>query len=249
MIWIIAGTKDAREIIGTIIKTRKNFIVTTASEYGKFLLKDINCEVFAGKLNIKEMNEFINKKRINQIIDLSHPYAENVSKNAIELSKKVGIDYIRFERERLTYNTEMRFDTYEEIINHVNTYCIDDTVMSAMGSNHLDKLKNIKADLYIRILPIKNSIEKAYENGFKANKIIAIQGPISKNLNIELMKNYNIKYLLSKESGICGGELEKIEACRECGVEVLLLKRPQIDYPKVYYKIKDLLGAINDKTL
>ena len=91
------------------------------------------------------------------------------------------------------------------------------------------------------MLPTADSIKKAEELGYLPSRIIAIQGPISKILNKAMLETYKIDYLITKESGTTGGEQEKIEACRECGTTVLVIKRPFLDYGKVYYEIDDLM--------
>lgn len=44
-----------------------------------------------------------------------------------------------------------------------------------------------------------------------------MQGPFSIELNVATMKQYNIKYMITKKSGNTGGEQEKQKACDEIG--------------------------------
>ena len=46
--------------------------------------------------------------------------------------------------------------------------------------------------------------------------------------------------MLTKESGAAGGFLEKIDACEECGIDVLVLKRQRMDYPNQTSELKDI---------
>ena len=110
----------------------------------------------------------------------------------------------------------------------------------------LGEIKEIgkKNNLFVRILPTSSSIQKAEELGYLPGKIIAVQGPVSKILNEAMLKSYNIDFLITKESGDTGGEREKIEACKECKVTVLVLKRPQINYGNVYNDIDALIEKI-----
>ncbi len=63
----------------------------------------------------------------------------------------------------------------------------------------------------------------------------------SQKFNAALLQELKIKYLVTKESGAAGGYPEKVKAARSVGVEVLVLERPQIDYPELVYSIKDVL--------
>nr|WP_297488880.1 precorrin-6A/cobalt-precorrin-6A reductase [uncultured Cetobacterium sp.] len=70
---------------------------------------------------------------------------------------------------------------------------------------------------------------------------IAMQGPFSKELNIAMMKQLNIKYLVSKKGGNTGGEQEKIDATKEVGAISLFLSKPIIEYPIFFENIDILL--------
>ena len=106
-----------------------------------------------------------------------------------------------------------------------------------------------KNNLYVRILPTVDSVKKAEDLGYLPSKIIAIQGPVSKVLNKAMLESYKIDYLITKESGATGGEIEKIEACREYGTTVLVLKRPYVNYGKVYNEINELVEDVKNKVL
>ena len=103
-----------------------------------------------------------------------------------------------------------------------------------------------KNNLYVRILPTVDSVRKAEELGYLPSKIIAVQGPVSKVLNRAMLESYKIDYLITKESGATGGEKEKIEACREYGTTVLVVKRPYVDYGTVYYEIDNLVKDVKN---
>ena len=112
-----------------------------------------------------------------------------------------------------------------------------------MGSNNLGEIKEMseKNNLYVRILPTTASIQKAEELGYLPSKIIAIQGPVDKIMNVATLKSYKIDYLITKESGATGGEAEKVEACKECGVTVLVLKRPFVPYKNIFNDVDELV--------
>jgi precorrin-6A/cobalt-precorrin-6A reductase len=227
MIWIIGGTKDSRNIIDRL--GNSGIIVSTATEYGKKLLKGLN--VVSEPMDQGEMREFIRSKRVDLVLDASHPYAINVSQNAIEASKAEGIDYIRFEREMLTYEEGVKFSSMDELTKCLKS--LKGNILVTLGSNNLNYFKGMcnLENIYFRILPVKASLEKAEKAGILPKQIIAVQGPFSKDFNKAIYKNYEINYVVTKESGATGGELEKIEAAADCGVKPVILSRPEIDYP------------------
>lgn len=90
MDWIIGGTKDSRDFaekLKTLGADMKKIIISTVSEYGKKLVENLGTEVHTGAMNETEMEKFVLENKIMRIFDFSHPYAVEVSKNAINLSK------------------------------------------------------------------------------------------------------------------------------------------------------------------
>ena len=54
-------------------------------------------------------------------------------------------------------------------------------------------------------------------------------GAASVDENIELIEKYSASVMITKESGDIGGVVEKIEAANKTGIDVIMIKRPQID--------------------
>lgn len=246
MIWIIGGTKDSRVIAKELSKNNKKLIVSTATPYGKKLLEDMNIEVLDKRMNFLDMKELIKDKQIKLLIDASHPYADKVSKEAIKACHSTASKYVRFEREMLKYDGALKFDSIGEICKYLNSNSNNKNIMSTLGSKNLSDLLEIKDKnkLYIRILPTTSSIKNAEELGYQPKNIIALQGPFSREFNRSLIRNYEIEFLLTKESGATGGELEKVEACIDEDVKLLALKRPFVDYPLVFNDINTLLKYV-----
>lgn len=247
MIWVVAGTKDARLITEKLLEQGyKNILVSTATEYGGKLLADKNITIVDKRLDFEDMKRLISEKNIELIIDASHPYAVNVSNNVIKSAEELDVRYIRFERKMLDYTGALKFQTLDDLKRYIKENYSQKNILSTMGSNNLEEIKEISEqnNLYIRILPTLASIDKAEKIGFLPNKIIAVQGPVSKNMNKVILEDYNVDVLITKESGETGGELEKIEACQETKVQVLVLQRPKIEYPECFYNIDSLLEKL-----
>ena len=242
MIWVIGGTKDSRDFIESF-PFKEKLIVTTATEYGGKLLENVSeIRVLSKRMNLDEINEFVKLEKISKIVDLSHPYAVEISKNAMEVALKYDLEYIRFERESLEEEEGViYFNDISKMINYLEK--LTGNILVTLGSNNLEKFKELLnlSNIYFRILPKWDMVKKAEENGILPKNIIAMQGPFSKELNIAMMKQLNIKYLVSKKGGNTGGEQEKIDATKEVGAISLFLSKPIIEYPIFFENIDILL--------
>lgn len=239
MDWIIGGTKDSRDFaekLKTLGVNMKEIVISTVSEYGKKLAENLGTEIHTGAMNETEMEKFAVGNKIVRIFDFSHPYAVEVSKNAMNISRKLNIEYFRFERELLNYKKSFDFSDIDLLVKFLENLGTDKgNILVTLGSNNIEKFKNLKNldKIYFRILPVKESIEKLENAGIKAKNILGMQGPFSKEFNKAVYENYKIKYVVTKESGATGGESEKIEAAYETGAVPVVLKRPKIHYPWV----------------
>lgn len=251
MIWIVGGTSEATDFLkcftGNDVSSK--FIVTVVSDYSKELIKEIDSriEVLTGRLDLQGMDDFVNLRNIEKIIDLSHPYAQEVSKNVTTVAMKYKIPYFRFHRESYNDSKEETnlYSTVEEIVDVVKD--IEGNILVTLGGNCIDKFKNIKnlKNIYFRILPDSEVIRKCNQIGILPKNIIALQGPFSKAMNKVMIEDYKIKYLITKNSGINGGEKEKIDACTELGCKLIFLKRPTSgSYGEIFNSFDEFIKRI-----
>lgn len=244
MIWIIAGTKDAREIIKLLLKKNYKIIATTATDYGKnFIKANSNLKILSKALDTKQMNDFIKKNSIKIIIDASHPFATEVSKNAMIAGKINKINYIRFERKKKDYTNVSSFKTFDKAAEYLSKK--RGNILLTIGVKNLKYFKNIdKKRIFLRVLPLPESILSCEKLGFLPEQVIDAQGPFSYKFNKIIMEEFNIKYLVTKDSGTEGGVIEKIKAAKKLNVEVIMIERKEIDYPKVFYKKREIIKYI-----
>lgn len=242
MIWVIGGTKDSRDFLESISQYRKDIIVSTATTYGGKLLEGLLLQVHTEPMNAAEMKIFVRKNTISCIVDMSHPYAYEVSRNAMKISEEEKLKYYRFERKILEVLAKKNkiFSDLSELLEYAETK--EGKILVTLGSNLLPAFKNFtrRAHCYFRILPKWDMVKKAEEQEILPKQIIALQGPFSKEMNLAMIHEYEIQYLITKRSGDTGGEKEKRAAADESGVEVWYLDRPQIDYPNIYEDWHDI---------
>ena len=82
--------------------------------------------------------------------------------------------------------------------------------------------------LYARILPSPLSLEQALAQGFTSEKVLCLRPPFSTEFNKALFREYGIEVLVTKASGCAGGVVEKVTAARELGIQVLMVRRPDV---------------------
>lgn len=248
MIWVIGGTKDSRDFLEKYIKETKNenIIVSTSTEYGGKLIENLNVQVSSKKMSKDAMLNFVELNKINKIIDTSHPYAFEVSKNAMEVAEEKNIEYFRFEREEVDILPKKYtiFEDIENLINYVEN--LEGNILVTLGSNNILYFKDMKnlPNIYFRILPKWEMVKRCEDNNILPKNIIAMQGPFSENLNFAMLEQLNIEYLITKKAGDTGGEREKVLACDRGNIEIIYLEKKKMEYRNCYSKIDELIEKL-----
>ena len=225
MIWIIAGTSEAREIINRI-KDLNSYIATVATEEGKKIISSTSDKVMVGRMDYGQMKNFVETKKISLIVDLSHPYADIVSKNAKELSDKENIKYIRYIREKTKVSSKAIYlKGYKKAYEYLSK--VKGTVFFTTGSKNISDFEKIKGDnrFIYRVLPALSSIKTCNDENISLKNILATLGPFSMEYNKMMFSEYKADYVIMKDSGKKVGTLEKIKACEELNISPIVIER------------------------
>lgn len=236
-VMVMAGTKDAVNIIKKLSAGNFNILATTTTSYGADLAKAAGAdEVISKGLTLEELVDVIKTNEIAVLVDATHPFAAIATHNAIKSSKITGIKYLRFERpdEDFGENENIHEVTSFEEAASKASHLAGDMQGNILHLAGVSTLKHVteKVDsdrIFARVLPSIDSIKKCLDLGLKQQNIIAMQGVFSKKFNMALFEEYNISLIITKESGETGGTRNKIEAALKQGVPVILVTRPKIN--------------------
>ena len=243
MIWVIGGTKDSRDFLETFLKYESNIIVSTATEYGAKLIENLPVKTSSEKMDKEAMLKFVESNKITKVIDTSHPYAFEVSKNAMDVAEEKNIQYFRFEREKVDILPKKykNFEEIENLIKYIEN--LEGNILVTLGSNNVPLFKDLKnlPNIYFRILSRWDMVKRCEDNNILPKNIIAMQGPFTENLNTAMMEQFNIKYLITKKAGDTGGEREKVSACDKLDVEIIYLDKKEMVYKNCYTDIDVLI--------
>jgi precorrin-6A/cobalt-precorrin-6A reductase len=241
MIWIVGGTSEGEyfsEKLGSV-----PHILTLGTEEGETYYN--NPHSLFMRMDEQKMEEFIKDKKIDMTVDLSHPFAVEVSENARKASESLKIPYYRYERDTTKPGKHtVVFKNYEEAFNYLKTW--SGTLFVTTGSNKVSELEDARGEnrFIYRILPMVKSIEKLSNLGIKLEDTVAMVGPFSVKLNEEMIKFFDADAMLMKDSGKAGGTEEKIEACENTGITSFLIAREENEHADFYEFVEKVLREI-----
>jgi len=233
-IFLIAGTQDGRKLAEFL--SGKNFDVTASvvSDYGRKLLETCaGVKINDKPLDCDELEKILRTEKFNCLVDASHPYAKNISANAIDAAKSAQVTYIRYERAEVAFAYEKIFhvDSYEAAA--LKARELGKNIYLTTGSRSLKVFVDMLKDCNVtaRILPTAEVLTQCEELGLTPKQIVAIQGPFSTELNVELFKHASAQVIVTKDGGQIGGADTKLEAAKILGLPVVMIDRPKISYP------------------
>ena len=84
------------------------------------------------------------------------------------------------------------------------------------------------------MLPDPQLIDHLLSKGVPPDKIIANPGPVSISMNQAMRDDYSIDCVITKSSGKECGLPQKIAAPKELSISVIIIKRPDMNYPVLF---------------
>ena len=250
LLWLFSGTSDGNDIAEDLISRNNCLKVFVATQYGKKVAEEtLPTQVIeTGRMDEGEISERTKSDNPSLVIDATHPYALEISKNLMSVCRARQIPYIRYERP-------------EESITGKNIHFVNDIgqaaekakalgkqILLTLGSKNIEPFlgDDFQGRIYIRMLPDPQLIEHLLSKGVPPDRIIAIQGPFSISMNQAMMENYSIDCLITKSSGKEGGVPQKIAAAKDMGVPVIVISRPELNYPISFSDKNKVIEYIND---
>lgn len=229
-VWIAGGTTEGRKLAHYAACCHIRAYVSVATDYGASLVPDSPfVTVVTGRMEEGEMEAFLQKQAIAQVIDATHPYATAVTANIRRACAAVGVPYRRIQRRCGRYEGQNGCIAVHsvgeavEVLSHTTG-----AVFLTTGSKDLDSFAQIPdytQRLYARILPVRASLDRALTLGYLPAHLICMQGPFTTELNAAMFRQTGARYVVTKNSGRTGGFQEKLEAARQTGAKVIVIER------------------------
>ena len=229
-ILVFGGTTEGRALVEWLAGEGAPVTVCSATEYGGSLLPACeNVRSLVARLDADAMGELMRSAPFACVVDATHPYAALVSENIKAACESVGLEYLRIVRAE--QDARENWTVVPDAAAAADAVArTSGNVLLTTGSKDLriyaQRVPDFAARLYARILPVPDSLENARNLGFPVDRIIAMQGPFTRELNEALIRMLRIEVMVTKDSGATGGFMEKIEAAEACGIATIVIGRP-----------------------
>lgn len=241
---IFGGTSEEHDLLEALEPFGLETILCVASDYGRMMAPEGNrrLRVRTGRLDANQIGALIRREGFFCVIDSTHPYAVEATKNIKAAALETGISYLRLLREKSDTDSAIVVRSIGEAAKALDKS--SGNVLLTTGSKELSAFTGVRDfahRLYARVLPTAESINACLENGFLPHHIIAMHGPFSHELNIAIMRQFDIRLLVTKDGGRAGGYPDKLSAARALNADVIVIRRPEEDG----LKLADIHAAVS----
>lgn len=248
---LLGGTTEGHRLAEYLAGRRQPVILCVATAYGREVLGSalLECpwlDIRVGRLDEGQMAELLGEERPGLVIDATHPYADQVTRNLKAACAQMQTEYIRCLRpgeeaqdgdqeqkreQKREQKQVLRFSDGKSAAAYLAG--TEGGILVTTGSKELAAFAGIpdfQNRVYARVLPTVDSLEICLRLGLQGRHIIAMQGPFTRETNASQLKEFGCGYLVTKDTGNAGGYQEKIRAAVEAGAAALVIDRP-VDGP------------------
>jgi len=229
MICLIGGTTESRAIAQRLTRESIPWLATVVTPRARALYQDLPGQIRVGALTPPELTSFLQKADIRAIVDASHPFATEISRQAIA----TGLPYLRFERPDLP--VEPPAQQVPDLGTVLQPRYLDQRrVLLTLGVKSLAAFRpwQTRAQLWARILPTPEAQSRAIAAGFAPERLIPTRLPVSHTQERDLWRTLAVDTVITKASGQAGGVAIKQAVARELQTPLLIIARPSLNYPE-----------------
>ena len=187
------------------------------------------------------MVEFITQQRITHLIDATHPFAKNISENAIKAAKITGTLFVALERPEWVAGPEdnwTRVTNITEAINSLNK--TSERIFLAIGKQNIGEFMTHDRNFYLL-----RFVEEDPLNVVKSIcHVIYAKGPFQYEDDKKILCDYKINKVITKNSG-GNGARAKIDAARFLKIPVIMIDRPKISKRVIFPTVKEVMSWVD----
>tara|TARA_B100000700_G_scaffold62345_1_gene68608 strand:- start:5050 stop:5865 length:816 start_codon:yes stop_codon:yes gene_type:complete len=257
-LWLLTGTAEGYVFAEYLLREGWKVTVSVVSENASISYEKLPLEkILIGALSSKEdIRQIILNKRNKEngfycVIDLTHPFAVNITPAISRICKELDQPFIRYERSLDNISKAYIIKNFSDLCNY---NLKSKSILFAIGVRSLKEaifaIQGTGAKVYARVLANPYSIRKTLSSCILKSNFAVLNPSASSNGNIEraLVRKWNIDGVVCRQSG---GSTENLwhQICSSMKIKLWMLARPSEcegkDPINSYEKLNNKLKSIN----
>lgn len=248
-ILILGGVAEAKILASKLIDRQHSVIYSLV---GLVRQPDLPCEIHvggfsrAGKSGVQGLAEYCAQHHIQLLLDATHPYAVEISANAVQAAKQAAIPCWRFNRpgwNPADYPNWHSYHDWDDLLPKIIHY---QRPFFSIGVSALKFAEKFAGQRALANKPCQQWIVRSARPFPETEGVIPIiaLGPFSYQAERTLMLKHKVDALISKNSG-CSRVSQKLAAARDLDIPLFVQARPALlDVDKSFNEIDALIDAV-----
>ncbi len=238
-ILLLGGTREAVELAEYLSGMTDCDVTTSLAGRTSAPLLPAGKVRTGGYGGVDGLARYLVENRIDLLVDATHPYAQQISANALSACERTGINCLRYLRPPWEPAAGDNWLAARNLSEAADLLSPGATAFLALGSQYLSAFAGRTDVTFIARMIETIELPKASENW----RILQSKPSHDAVDESELFRREAITHLVCRNSG-GKGAAAKLVAARKLQLPVIMLERPQPPAGKVFSKLDTLLAAI-----
>lgn len=236
---ILGGTSDANRLADAVARLGWDAIYSYAGRTEAPVVQSLPTRS-GGFGGARGLASYIRQQNITHVVDATHPFAAEMSRNAIAACAATSTALIALEREPWT---KIAGDNWVEVADEAAAAAtLPDqrtSVFLAIGRQRLAAFSRKPQHVYT--LRFVDATDAALP--LPDARVIVSRGPFTLAGDLDLMRSHGIEWIVARNSGGTGARA-KIDAARELGLPLVMIVRPDLPERPRTERIEDVLAFL-----
>ena len=234
-LWLLTGTVEGHVFAKSLLKQGWKITISVVSNRASLPYEQLNLDriLIGALISEEEIRDVIldarnNKGGFHCVIDLTHPFAINITRSLLKVCKELDQPFIRYERAIANISNAFLIKNFSDLENYdLNKK----SILLAVGVRHLKEalafINKSGANVYARVLANPESIRKMLSTSIPKKNFAVLNPSVTRSGKIEkaLIRKWNIDGIVCRQSGGANEHLWH-RVSSTMGVDLWLLERP-----------------------
>ncbi|AFO86805.1 cobalt-precorrin-6A reductase [Phaeobacter inhibens] len=239
-ILLLGGTTEASQLAKTLAETGADAVFSYAGRTAKPVSQPLPTRI-GGFGGVEGLSEYLKAESITHVVDATHPFAAQMSTNAVHACEAAGVSLCAFERPAWQAgegDTWVHAETIDEAVS-----ALPDTaarVFLAIGKQNLTQFAVKPQHHYLLRL-----VDAPETNLPLPHTMVEIaRGPFDVAGDTALMQCHGITHVVAKNAGGAGAAA-KLTAARTLGLPVIMIGRPQVPARPIKGSVAEVMAWLS----
>ena len=231
MILLLGGTSDTAFVAQRLAEAGLSVLVSTATNEDLAIGVHPAIRRRTGRLDEPGLEDLIRRESIAAVVDVTHPYATEIRNLGQEAAASNSIPYATFVRPAAideTLDTIQFAATHDEAARLAFSHgrCVLLTTGATNLAAYAKEARRVALPLFVRVLPRAESLAQCADAEIGSERVLAARGPFDIQQNRVHIRRCHAGVLVTKDGGHASGVIDKLQAARLEGCEVIVVRRP-----------------------